>query len=60
MSTVSQNSRYTKRYQQNMNGKSQDRISYNDRYRSESSFLDKYRRPKTASYYSATRDINNR
>jgi hypothetical protein len=39
--------------------KSVDRIGYYNQYRSKTSFLDKYR-PKTASYYSASKDINNR
>lgn len=59
MSAFSQNSRYTRQYQPNVNGKSQDLIGYNNQYQSKTSFLDKYR-PKTATYYSASRDINNR
>ncbi len=59
MSAFSQNSLYTKPYQQTRNGKSQDRFGYYDQYPSKTSFLDKYR-PKTASYYSASKDINTR
>ncbi len=59
MSAAGQTSRYAKRYQQNTSRKSQDRLGYNDKYPTKTSFLDKYR-PKTALYYSASKDINNR
>jgi hypothetical protein len=39
--------------------KSTDRFGYNDQYQTKTSFLDKYR-TKTDSYYSPSKDINNR
>jgi hypothetical protein len=61
MSAGDLTSRYARQSQQNIYEKSRDRIGYNDQYQSKTtnSFLDKYR-PKTAIYYSALQDINNR
>jgi hypothetical protein len=56
MSAASQTFRYTRQYP---NGKTQDRFGYDAQYPSKTSFLDKYR-SKTATSYSASRDLNNR
>jgi hypothetical protein len=54
--SANQNQQYTTEWDPK---KSPDPYGYDEKYQSKTSFLDKYR-PKTASYYSASKDINNR